>query len=712
MKQFNSILAVAAAAVMGFSGAYAASAEFGAATTGRVPAQFLTEHHGRQYNGRRPFDVDKVTPFVGNSNRAKVVGQEPVLSFNGLPQYDYLQGPDGSIWFYTAEYDTELIYHNPYWTEEVLHGFKFTIYDSSFNKVGEVSDDIELLPGETRAREVVIDPAVSTKFFNTDDKLEIMVLHVMNTEVYVNHYYNKVYSIGGEKDEKGYDVSIATYEGRCVDSTNLGAGTGEENYFYTFVKDPVVDSENHKTSDPDYVDYINTLTYDLTTYTKATETAGPSLIFEKAIYGTRIPGDTTDGIYLISKVFDGKLYMVYSQYDKPYFVNPLGGATDESATPDNSLKIEVYATAGQTPELVSTTLIPVEYIEDDDNLIYTFYSIGSLTWTNDVDMIVNGTPQAPAFIVAHQIVYAASMEDILSNYEIYDNNGRLVKVLASGAESFVIFDSSDSIEPEIMFISLDANSEYQFDFAKLYSGTKLFNIPQINGGDPLTANTDRAKNADGTYSYVFEMSNYEEGLDGNLYARVAWFDNAGNLDHIDKVNMGNDVQYGTIYVAQEVLKPNLFDTDDNMEYAVLVKRTVGRTTRNEFMVVDDDGENYAHFSADDGRGTPRVFTVLPGKTNRLMMVYDANSKFNVDLYDLPFLNKAGVDNVTVSGELALSYDGETLTAEGAHIELYTTAGVKAAEGNDTLSLKGLTPGIYVAVAANAKGEKVTAKVSF
>ncbi|MCH5325775.1 MAG: hypothetical protein J1E29_01065, partial [Duncaniella sp.] len=540
--------------------------------------------------------------------------------------------------------EIESVYHNEYWTEEFIKAFTFTIYDSSFNIVGKISDQVRLAPNETKAVEVVLDPSISAKFFNTDDKYEVMVFFAMNTPQYINHYYYKVYSIDGEKDSEGNDISIATMEGRCVDATNAALPGAEENFFYTFVHDPEVDEAKAATY-PTRADYLNTLTYDLTTYSKATATEGPKEYFKKSIYSTRIPGDTTDGIYFISKTVDGTFYMVYSEYAKPYFIDPTGGAANEQATPDNSLKIEVYSTAGAEAALLSTTLIPVVELSTPNELIYSFYSIGSVAWSDDVDMMVNGTPSAPAFIVARDFANAATLEDVTSSYDIFANDGTIIKNLSNGTESIIVF-PSDGTQPQVMFIRTDENQQYQFAIVDLYTVNTVFTIPQANNGDPLTAVCARVKGENGAYNYVFGMSNYEIDEADCLYIRLAWFAADGKLDRIDRINMGTNVQYATVNLDPYGLNPYLYDADEGMEYAVLVKRTVGSTTRNEFLVVDDNGETLVTFTDDDGKGAPFNFTLLPGDPARIMMVYNDGYRFNVDLYNLPLqLSDTAIDEI-------------------------------------------------------------------
>lgn len=664
-----------------------------------LPKSLTADHYNREFRGDKPFSV-KDFDTKGLQRKAAV---KPTYQFNDLPRFDYLEGPDGSTWFYTAEYDFETVVHNPYWSEDLIKAFTFTIYDSQFNLVGKIHDKITFAPNETRAREILLDAAVSTRFFNEDDKPELMVQHVMNTEEYINHYYYKVYSIGGDKDSEGNDVCIATVEGKCADAINVG-DKDNENFYFTFITDPVINFTGTIPSAA-YIEYLNTLTYKVDTYSKANGTGSPQLVFSKDIYVTRVPGDTTDGIYLITKKVDGKLYLIYSQYEKPLFVEPVLLNGDESQTPGNSFVIEAYVLDGKSASSVSKTVIPLDYPDSSDALRYVYYSIGSVSWSNDVDMSVNGTPSAPAYIVAHDIE-SVSTESLTSNYEIYDNSGKLVRTIASDTESLRVF-AVDGGQPQAMFVNKLGEEAYQFSFYNLYSGDLLFALDQQNDGDPLMEACALVRSKDGSLNYVFEMRNNDFDSEGNTYIRAAWFDAKGKPVRIDRINMGLDVQAAMINLDPAGLHPDIYDNDDAMEYAILVKRTFGSsgTTRNEYMVVDDNGDALATFTADDGRGDPTLFTLLPGEKNRLMMVYLSYYGFNVDLYDLPFVNDDNsVSDITGSDAAAITFDGQTVSADG-EICVYSTTGVLVAKGRDNVNVSKLEQGVYV-VTAGKKAVKI------
>lgn len=603
--------------------------------------------HVRESRIDRGFSADQPlhSPYtVPATPMSRVAVKDPDESYSNAPMYTPLEGPNGTTWYYRAQYQTQSVKVSEYYTERLKTSFTFTIYDDKYNLVGTVKDKIRFEENERwtydnknyygRDVECVLDPAVTLHFFNDDDKPEIMVYHAMNTLQYINHYYYDVYTVGGEKDKSGNDIPIARIEGRCIEAIDASDGSGEENFYITFVLDPVVD---WNLSDPDALEKLHNSRFHLTTYKKADENGEPQILIEKDIYNTRIPGDTTEGIYYMTKKADGKIYFVYSQYEKPYFIDPRGGASDERPTPDNALLIEVYTIdADGTSRMTSDTRIPVNAEDStEDKLVYTFLSIGSVAWTDDVDMIYNGTPEKPAYIAARDVAYASSIEDVASTYLIYDNDGNIIRTLATNTESIFLYPAYPGEQPLIMFVKPLALNNYQFDFSFLYSGELVASINQQNGGDPIYASCVPVKGEDSIYRIAAEMQRYETDLQGNDYTRVAWFGSDGTLQRIDRVNMGKNVQASLINMERVSMDPYLYDTDDKMEYAVLVKRSNGSTIRNEFLVVDDTGERYATFSADDGKGNPSLFTIFPGDPNRLQIIYYGWGT-NIDYYNLPF----------------------------------------------------------------------------
>lgn len=687
-------------------------------------ARVMTSHTAlpvREFRGDRPwqFATTELNERLSRSGRRNAAVDAPVKEFENLKYYDFLNGPDGNTWFYTTEYEVEREQVSDWYTEERILAYTFTIYDASFNKVGTVKDKVTLAEGETKVAHAVLDPTISRKFFNSDEKPEVMVYLAMNTSAdlgYEVNYYNKIYSIGGETDADGNSVCLGVMEGRCIDTFNAG-DEENENFFFTFAEDyyPDFSDDSIGTDYEDFLAAINSAKTVVTIYQSAGNEDEPRLIFTKDVFLTRYPGDTTDGIYMITKSVDGTPYFIFSEYEKPYFLDPTGFAADENATPDNNLLILPYRFDGEMTQL-SVTKIPVEIREVEGQVAYTFYSIGSVAWGNDIDMKVNGTTQAPAYIVALDFTTAANLDEVSSSYRVYGNDGKMIHAIAEETDGIAVLNSAAGDQPHAMLVTLDDNDAYIFHFVDLYDGVKTFTLNQANGGDPLTAVCERVVGEDGKYKYVFEMQNVEIDDEDNILKRIAWYNGDGTLDRIDKINLGKDVQYAVINMYPECLSPTLFDEDAAMEYAVLAKRFNGTTTANEFMVVDDNGELYARFSGDEGKGLPYVFSILTGKEgNCLQMVYNDDDNYNIDIYELPFLTPSAVENIFTDKEGSLAngaFDGENIVSDGAVIAVYNTEGVLVAKGNGAVSLRNFPRGIYIAVATDSEGRRSTLKISY
>lgn len=651
----------------------------------------------REFRGDKPWGVSsfgKPTKHLTGTPTRNAVDQ-PSKQFEGLQSFNYLEGPDGSTWFYTAEYEKDYYEVSEWYVEELIKSFKFTIYNSDFEEVGTICDNIVLQPGESKVAFVDLDPSLSQFFFNNDENVEAMVYIAMNTGMeygYEVHYYNIVYSIGGEKDENGNDKIIAMMPGRCIDSIN--ASDGGEDFYYSFADDIYPDMDDYDFND--FVDYINNVKTSITVYGKGAEN-NPAIVLEKDIFMSAYPGDTTDGIYLITFSDKGEPYFVFSYYEKPYFIDPTGFATDESATPDNNLIIETYGNKNGEFVPVNLTKIEVETPVISDQLAYFFYSIGSVSWKNDIVTKVNGTVEAPGYVVARDYVLASQPDDQVPSYFLYGNDGKMIKPLMENADGLALLNSEYGDQPNVLFVTVNKSGLYVFNFVDLYSGETLFTLDQDNDGDPLTAVCQRIKGADGKYKYAFEMEYDDLDDNGNDVKRIAWYNADGTFDRFDRINMGKDVMYASVNMYPESLSPYLYDTDDAMEYAVLVKRAYGQTTRNEFLISDDNGENYALFTSEDGKGDPIIFTIIAGENDYLSMVYGDEKGYNVDIYNLPFVGEASVKDILADNGLnsIISQNGEYLLAPGCSIEIYSISGMKIAEGKDSISLKGMNKGVYV-----------------
>lgn len=583
---------------------------------------------------------------AATSRRASSI--DPTLSFNDLQSYDYLEAPDGSAWYYTTSYTYETVDDNGY-AQQIITAFRFDIYDSSYKLIGSVADKVDYAENETRAVVCSLDPTVTSKFFNSNSNYEVIVTLAMNTSAEYNyevHYYNKVYSINGAKDADGFDTVVATVPGICVDAVNAAPDRWSENFFLTFQEDVVPDPGLDYGDD--YMKFLAAYKTRVTTYKKAGYGSAPSPVNTVEIPNLNLPGDQMNSIYFISKVVDGKPYFFISQYEKSLFVDPTGFSQDESLTPDNYLLIDAYCMNSLYDSKftkLTTTRFPSTPVETATES-YTYYGIGTLGYSNDIDVEVNGSPLAPAYVVTRDIVYLKNPDDYVTSFCIYGNDGNMITTIADSVDGVISLSDVDGQPAQSLFVFLE-DSGYRFDFTDIYTGQVRLSLPQSVDGEMLEAIVDRVDDGNGSYRYAFLMSFDDEDNQGNTYPRVAWVNADGSLHRIDRISAGQKVARSSVNITAAVLSPYIFDTDAGMEYMVLLSRYTGNAsqTATEFLVSDGDEASLFNAEATD-RGvivsvnfSPAVGSI-PASMQIVRNNYDT-SAYSVDIFNLPLTRFAG-----------------------------------------------------------------------
>ena len=195
-------------------------------------AKVAASHHQQAttvtsaFKDKRATTVDRINSLLfteegtlptGMRRAAHEAPYEPFLELPKSNLFGDMDAPGGERWYYTASYTYDSI--PPHiaddgteiaFTELILRHYKYTFYDSAFKALGTIEDDMEYRGVEVRVPRNGIDaaPVVTQHFFNTDDNYEIIIGMAVNAEIGVNHYRSLVYSLNGEKDEKGNDLSL------------------------------------------------------------------------------------------------------------------------------------------------------------------------------------------------------------------------------------------------------------------------------------------------------------------------------------------------------------------------------------------------------------------------------------------------------------------------------------------------------------------------
>lgn len=601
---------------------------------------------------------------TGNKAR-KTADVKPTQTLKNHEAMSFLDGPDGDTWFYSSSLEADTIYH-PYggglaggWNEINITGFRFTIYDGSYNEIGTVNGAVTLNGDEAKVTSIELGSAVTQNFFNSDKNYEVMVYTVRNFEGYAGTNLNTdIYSIGGPKDENGKDKCIMTIPGYCVAAENIRQDRFTENFYVTFAEEYEPDIEEF--TDP--IEYANAYGMTLKTYKKG-GFGLPTVINEHFVRSNCLPGDqesypclfTINGGKDKFGTYDVPM-LVYVEYEKPYWVNPLGwnpddptsDEFDESPTPDNNLLVTAYkmeTVTGSTVTEVATSRIPVVQRE---GYYATYYGIGGLDWTNDIVIDgLEGSDAKPAkYIVCTQDVLANS-EDQLISFHIYDSEGEHTNTIAEDVDATLMLTDLPGKPRQALFAVLQDNN-YYLTFVNIETGEETLALPAQYQGYSLTFNMDRVMRNGKTY-YVFDTQHAINDSEFNALTQVVWLDEEGNVANVEEYNLGQDVAYAQAYMSGSVMSPYLFDYDDENELMFLIKRYegLGSSTREEFCVVGaNNGIMFQLYPDDDSKGILANISPVNLQTNPGIVVVWNKQETNVytqETYPLPFVRFQGGD---------------------------------------------------------------------
>lgn len=191
-------------------------------------------------------------------------------------------------------------------------------------------------------------------------------------------------------------------------------------------------------------------------------------------------------------------------------------------------------------------------------------------------------------------------------------------------------------------------------------------FPAMIDGEGITTSIDRypsAKNDEG-YQYVVNMRNAAEDEEGNVIARIGWYNPDLTLDHYAKFNLGKKGEYFTPLINNVSLNPYLFDTDNEMEYIYIAKkrRTDGTNKIDNILeIAKEDGTILRTFRGDDDKSfrTASVVNMSDAKNELLVAYYDNNTQdYDLNFYELPFVKFAKGGNGSKENPYLISTVGD------------------------------------------------------
>lgn len=540
----------------------------------------------------------------------QVSAQEPTMQLGPTDSFGFLNGPDGEMWTYTADFTTK-------------YGFytfvDLKVYDSKKQLVGQIADSLVIADENvTGVRDLQVTSFVTKKFFNFDNNYELMLFITANTKQYVNKYFNRVYSI--------YSDSVSTQPvcempGNMVISKNLGEYN--ENYTVIFRRDSA-----NTASGMQYFD----------TYTKASYASPdyPELKHTFAIPYSNIAA--LNDLFPVFMVKNGAyINYVTTQYEKPYFVPGTPLDQDPVVSENNHLVITYL---NQKFDTVYTTKIPV--VQDaNEKLLYTFPLLGGLGFDGDIIMNYNGG-NTPAYVVTME-KYDLDSDGSVKSYYLYDVAGQKVGTIAENVLSSVRMNSIAGQEDQWMFIKEEYDGEFLFVNVPSCTVESEISI-YLEDCKAVSQNIDRYPVGD-SYQYVVALLQGDNEQDGTVSQKLAWLNKDGSFNHYEKINLGPRIEAANVYVSADALNPMVFNTDAAREYMVLVKRYAEKNTNDKetaLLVCSTNGDILLDYGKDASKGGDinTVFLLNAQNEPQLLTIYtNAKGQYTLNFTQLPLAEK-------------------------------------------------------------------------
>ena len=682
--------------------------------------------------------VDEINSHLTGGNlrsRAMVedTNPNPGFSIGPVRKFGDIDGPDGELWYYTATLWTRTEEHGSY-NDYVLTEYKFDIYDSQMNLVGEVHDKMRyeedeiLVPGPDLGIDIL--PVITKHFFNNDDKYEVVISIAVNTTTEaVNRYHSVVYQLNGEKEvvsvynpetggeiEKEVDVPLKSYPQFFSDVLDA-SHDGTERYYMTFMSEVFQESGTDTSADNDtdtsFWDNLTASHMHFETYTNAGTDNEITKVIEFDIPYLKLQGDQEYTMPFITFVRNDQPYILCPYYKDFFYEAYYSPFEDTKMRENNSLMLDVYKLDGSNATKVQTTEIPAPKANDPE-VICTFYGVGALRYNNDI-VVGQFADNDKAYF--YLTCYNYKVGDKTGDYCYYvcDPDGNKVRTIFENADDNMALTQVPGQNPHHLFIGNDADGNYTYNFVDLVDGfsNKTVQIPALlyldgsDEGDLLLANVDMVPLGD-SWKYAFEMRVPTVDDYDNDVMRIAWFNADGSFEHMDYINMGMSVYYAQCYVNGTALNPKLIKSDDANEYLVLIKRGISGSSsesQEELIVAqpqsadEPQGRTLLHLIPCE-KGTLKSIGIYPGLDGgqALNVSYiNENNRITSDFYPLPFDMNAIEDIKSDSAVSVISFDGSVLRAEGT-ITVYSAHGAVMAQGKESVSVGKLTPGAYIAVA--------------
>ena len=534
---------------------------------------------------------------------APAADNSPVAS-HVAPSWGFLTGADGKQWYYTQTFTED----NGFYKQSAI-----TIYDSSHNQLGVVTVDV---PEGYNVNQIAPYGNITKKLFDKDDttnELTVQLHKVGNADNnYQDQYYTYVYHIQDGSKVKEYDgqgmlvdasqSEWETYQ-RLILIRQETEGEGEEAKYYTDFD--IIRPASWGEDEPQ-VEHTFKTDDDLTNYVNNSP--------------------------LTPYVVDGSMYYVTTEYEKPY-VSGYDDNFDIVPTENNKFVVTVYDKDYTEVEKLS---LPIEKADD---ALYRFATFASLGY-EDLSKNVFSTDGTLDVIVGWSDYITATDADRY-RFDVYDSKGNMLKTVCDN-----VYDVWQQLLPiegksdQMMFLQTIGDAQ-QIRMVNVPECESAALFPAEIDGEAITTNINRYPDGKGSYLYAVKMGAAASDDEGNIIGRIGWYTPDVKLDHYASFNLGQKGELFNPNLADNVLNPYLFNTDDSLEYLYLakIKRDDSEVIDNVLTVASEDGKTIKTSRGDDNNRLYSAIVLTENTTSpEMAVVYlnQTNDEYKMEFYSLPF----------------------------------------------------------------------------
>lgn len=544
---------------------------------------------------------------------AAAASGQPDATMKSEGGWGMLTAEDGTDWYYTTKYTLSGSYYS---------GAQVTVYDNAHAQVGQFNVQV---PAGTKVNQIQPFGTITSKFFDRDQKTKelLVAIHAVGdaSNNYTGAYYTQVYQLDGTK--------LATYNGSGV-QVNI-----KQNSWTSYDRLIIINDSTVDTGETDSLGYAVTLDYEFYDIYK-----GSSWTADTATVEHRFTIDLDKTYYSEGSPFniwniDGTPYYTVAQYAKNFETGLYDATTWEPVfTKNNRYNVAVYNKNYQPIDSISVPLVT------PSDAYVRMAAFGQMS-TKD---LTKGyfSQSAPFDYVITYVDYVTAADDYRYDFQVFNSTDTTSLSICDNVYNTWGTLADISGQSDQMYFMREVDDVQTVMTVDLPSCQTHTIFPTTIDGQTISTDLNRYPTTDG-YQYVMKISQGYTDADGNVIARVGWYNDtpSATLNRYATFNLGPSAENFRLNLQSAALNPYLFNTDDELEYFYIakVKRADSDALDDILYIANEKNGVLKTFDRSDEKGDLYSGTILVDdpQNPELMVVYcDSLDNYNFEFYKLPF----------------------------------------------------------------------------